>query len=98
MTGKLITANEALDIGLVTRFYSEEKLQTEAMKLAEDMAAMAPISLCYLKEAVNQGLEMTLDQGLRLESDLYFLLHTTSDRTEGIRAFLEKRNPRFEGK
>jgi enoyl-CoA hydratase/carnithine racemase len=43
-------------------------------------------------------MDLTLEQGLRLEADLYFLLHTTRDRTEGIRAFQEKRSPQFEGK
>jgi enoyl-CoA hydratase/carnithine racemase len=61
------------------------------------MANQAPISLRYVKEAVNKGMDMTLEQGLRLEGDLYFLLHTTVDRTEGIKAFLEKRPAKFKG-
>jgi 1,4-dihydroxy-2-naphthoyl-CoA synthase len=47
---------------------------------------------------VNKGLDLTLEQGLRLEGDLYFLLHTTADRTEGINAFLKKRPPKFKNK
>jgi len=62
------------------------------------IAAKGPIALRYLKEAVLKGLDMTLEQGLRLEADLYFLLHTTADRTEGIKAFLEKRPPKYRGK
>ena len=65
--------------------------------MAKTMAAKGPIALRYAKEAVSKGLDLTLEQGLRLESDLYLLLHTTEDRTEGIRAFLEKRSPQFKG-
>jgi len=46
--------------------------------------------LRYIKEAINKGLDLTMEQGLRLEADLYFLLHTTGDRTEGIKAFQQK--------
>jgi enoyl-CoA hydratase/carnithine racemase len=66
--------------------------------MAQVMAAKAPISLRYVKEAVNKGMDLTLDQGIRLEADLYFLIHTTEDRTEGIHAFQQKRKPTFKGK
>ena len=62
------------------------------------MASKAPISLRYAKEAVLKGLDLTLDQGLRLEADLYYLLQTTEDRVEGIKAFQERRIPQFKGK
>jgi enoyl-CoA hydratase/carnithine racemase len=66
-------------------------------KLCSAITAQSAASLKHAKEAVIKGLDMTLEQGLRLEGDLYFLLHTTEDRTEGIRAFLEKRQPHFKG-
>jgi enoyl-CoA hydratase len=97
LTGETIRANEAFKIGLVSKVVPPEKLSGEVGELAENIAAKGPIAVRYIKEAVNKGLDMTLEQGLRLEADLYFLLHTTSDRTEGIRAFLEKRNPQFRG-
>jgi enoyl-CoA hydratase/carnithine racemase len=98
LTAATITAAEALEIGLVSKVVPAEALAGEVAKLAETIAAKGPIALRYLKEAVNKGLDMTLEQGLRLEADLYFLLHTTSDRTEGIKSFLEKRTPKYEGK
>jgi enoyl-CoA hydratase/carnithine racemase len=61
------------------------------------MAGRGPIALRYAKEAILQGLDMTLEQGLRLEADLYFILHTTRDRTEGIKAFQKKRKAKYKG-
>jgi enoyl-CoA hydratase/carnithine racemase len=97
MTGDAIPANEALEIGLVSRVVPRGELDREARKLAETIAAKGPIALRYLKEAIIKGMDMTLEQGLRLEADLYFLLHTTADRSEGITAFRDKREPDFRG-
>jgi enoyl-CoA hydratase/carnithine racemase len=97
LTASIIDAGESLEIGLVSKLVSSERLMAEAGELAESIASKGPIALRYVKEAVNKGMDMTLEQGLRLEADLYFLLHTTDDRTEGIRAFREKRNARFKG-
>ena len=66
--------------------------------MVRGMASSAPLALKYAKEAIDKGLELTLEQGLRLEADLYLLLQTTGDRTEGITAFLQKRQPKFKGK
>jgi enoyl-CoA hydratase/carnithine racemase len=71
---------------------------TVAMDMAKEIASRGPIALRYAKEAIYKGMDMTLEQGLRLEADLYLLIHTTNDRTEGIKAFQEKRTPKFEGK
>jgi enoyl-CoA hydratase len=98
LTADIINAPEALEIGLVSRTVQPEALADELQKLAETIAAKGPIALRYLKEAINKGMDLTLEQGLRLEADLYFLLHTTSDRTEGIRSYLEKRKPEYKGK
>jgi len=97
ITAETIDAEEALKIGLVSRVTAREELAAEAETVAKTMASKGPIALRYAKEAVNKGLDLTLEQGLRLEADLYFLLHTTEDRTEGIRAFLERRPPQFKG-
>jgi enoyl-CoA hydratase/carnithine racemase len=98
LTADIIGAEEAREMGLVSRVLPPGSLMAEVDKLAETVAAKGPIALRYLKEAVNKGLDLTLEQGLRLEADLYFLLHTTADRTEGITAFREKRQPKYKGK
>ena len=98
MTAETVSAEEALAIGLVSQVVPQQNLAAEAEALAQTIASKAPIALRFIKEAVNKGLDLTLEQGLRLEADLYFLLHTTADRTEGITAFLEKRPPKFKGK
>ena len=71
-----ITAQEALEIGLVSKVVPHKELLVEAEALARTIAAKGPIALKFIKEAVNKGLDLTLEQGLRLEADLYFLLHT----------------------
>jgi enoyl-CoA hydratase/carnithine racemase len=98
LTGETITARDALQIGLVNRVLPQKELLPYALEMGRNMAGKASLALKYCKEAVMEGLDMALGQGLHLEGDLYFLLHTTADRTEGITAFKEKRKPRFKGK
>jgi enoyl-CoA hydratase/carnithine racemase len=98
LTARTISAEEALEIGLVSQVVAPENLAAETETLAANIAAKAPVAVRYIKEAVNKGMDLTLEQGLRLEADLYFLLHTTVDRTEGVKAFRAKRPPRFKGK
>ena len=98
LTGEEITAAEALRIGLVSRVVPSKKVLEAALEMGREMAGKATLALKYCKEAVYKGLDMTLAQGLQLEGDLYFLLHTTEDRTEGITAFKDKRKPKFKGK
>jgi enoyl-CoA hydratase/carnithine racemase len=98
LTGEVIDAKEALRIGLVHKVVPNEDLTEVTMKMAQEMASKGPIALRYTKEAVYKGMDMTLEQGLHLEADLYLLIHTSKDRSEGIQAFREKRTPKFEGK
>ncbi len=97
LTAEPFDAQEAFRIGLVSKVVSPEELLQEAEEWAKRIITCGPIALRYAKEAVNKGLDLTLEQGLRLEADLYFLIQTTEDRMEGIRAFLEKRPPQFKG-
>ena len=98
LTGEVIGAQEALRIGLVNKVVPKKDLTEMTMKMAHEMASKGPIALRYTKEAVYKGMDMTLEQGLRLEADLYLLIHTSKDRSEGIQAFREKKKPKFEGK
>ncbi len=97
LLGESIEAREAYRIGLVHKVVSPVDLMQVVMDMAHKMARMSPISLAYTKEAVKKGMDLTLEQGLRLEADLYYLIHTARDRTEGIKAFQEKRRPDFKG-
>ena len=98
LTGEMIDAQEALRIGLVNKIVPSEQLEETALQMAREMASKGPLAMKYAKEAINKGMDMTLEQGLRLEADLYLLLHTTRDRVEGIQTFRKKGVPRFEGK
>ncbi len=97
LLGDAIGAEEAFRMGLVARVVPQGLALEEARRLAGAIAEKAPVAVRYLREAVHQGMDLTLNQGLRLEADLYFLLQTTADRMEGINAFLEKRRPDFRG-
>jgi enoyl-CoA hydratase/carnithine racemase len=97
LTAEPIDAQEAYQIGLVHKIVPPKEVIPEAEKLAMKIASRAPIALRYAKEAIHKGLDLTLEQGLRLEYDIYLILQTTKDRTEGIKAFLEKRSPQFKG-
>lgn len=98
LTGEIIDAQEAHRIGLVHKVVANSELMNVVMNMAREIASKGPISLRYAKEAIHKGMDLTLKQGLRLEADLYFLLHTTKDRTEGIKAFQGKRRPQFKGR
>ena len=97
LTGRIIGASQALALGLVSEVVAGSELQARARRLAETVAAGAPISVRYAKEAIGAGMDMTLAQGLRLEADLNILLQSTADRAEGIESFLQRREPEFRG-
>lgn len=97
LTGRTVTAAEALGIGLVNRVTAADNLAAETRELAAAILAGGPVAADYVKEAVYQGMDLSLAQGLRLEADLSILLHGTADRAEGIASFKERRKPRFGG-
>ena len=93
----LVLTGEARRIGLVQRLADGAEALPAALTVAEAIARAAPASMRLTKEALHQGIDMTLAQGLRMELDLYLLLFSTQDRVEGIQAFRNKRPPRFTG-
>ena len=96
-TGEMVSAEEALRIGLVERVVPHDVIMEEAMKLAKLIADRAPLAVSAAKEAINKGSEMDLDKALNLEKELIFSCFRTDDRVEGMKAFLEKREPEFKG-
>jgi enoyl-CoA hydratase len=98
LTGELIDAQEALRTGLVNIVQPPEDVMEKALELARDMASKAPIALRFAREAIYKGMDLTLDQGLRMEGDLYLLLYGTHDRVHGIESFKKKEKPSFQGK
>ena len=98
LLGDELDAQAAYTAGLVSRVFPAKSLSTETDALAERIVANGPLALRYAKELVHNGLEAPLDQGLRYELDLSVILQTTRDRAEGLRAFFEKRERRFDGR
>jgi len=97
-TARRLSAEEAKDYGIVEYVYESHEVQTKAMQLAQDMAKNAPLSLIQAKIAMNQGVEVDLASGLKIESLAYSALIPTEDRLEGLLAFQEKRAPQYSGK
>ncbi|MHB8605307.1 MAG: enoyl-CoA hydratase-related protein [Thermoplasmatota archaeon] len=97
-TGRKIPAQEAERIGLATRVVSREKLLAETRSLALEICANAPLGVRFSKEAIARGVSLDLDAGLLVEEKLFGLAFATADKSEGLKAFLEKRKPKFEGK
>ena len=98
LTGEPIDATEAYRVGLVNRVVPPEQLISAAEEIARKICLGAPLSLIAIKEAINKGVEVPLEDGLRLESELAMLLSTTEDQKEGSRAFAEKRAPIWKGR
>ena len=98
LAGEMITAQEAHRIGLVNEVTTPAELIPRAEAIAAKIIANAPLAVQYAMEAVNKGMEMTLSEGLYLEAVLFAVSCSTEDKTEGTRAFLEKRNAQFKGK
>jgi enoyl-CoA hydratase len=98
LNDRRVTAQEALQHGLVNRVVSVESYLDEALKLAEEIAARAPIAVRAAKKMINQAFERTLADGLAEEKQEFYNLFATQDQKEGMQAFVEKRKPNWTGK
>jgi enoyl-CoA hydratase len=98
LSGEMISAEEALRIGLVNHVYEPGELLPAAEALAKKIIANAPLAVKFTMEAIERGGEMPLEEALFLEATLFGLVASTEDMREGTRAFLEKRAARFQGK
>ena len=98
LNGRFLSANEAQKYGLVNRVVPVEVYLQEAIKLAAEIAARAPVAVRLGKEAVNMAFETSLQAGVAYERRLFYMLFATEDQKEGMDAFISKRKPEWKGK
>ncbi len=98
LTGRQLTAEEALQFGLVSRVVPVDDLLDEAVRMAEKIASFSRPAVMMAKEAVNRAFETTLTEGLRFERRLFHSLFAFEDQKEGMHAFIEKRRPQFKNR
>ena len=98
LTGDLIDAKEAEEIGLVEQVVPAGDLRETTLELAQKMASMSPLTLRVAKESVRASQRMGIEEGILYERDLFCLCFSTEDKEEGVEAFLEKRKPHWKGR
>lgn len=98
VTGEPLTPEQALELGIVDRVFPEESLQAEVQKYAQKLAAGPTMAQGYIKLSVNTGLETGLAEGLAIERAHQNQLFASEDAAEGLKAFLEKRPPKYQGR
>jgi enoyl-CoA hydratase len=98
LTGKRIGAEEAKMLGLVSRVVPKEAYLDEAKKVAKEICSKPPVAVKLAKMAINKSFEMGLSDGLDFEREVFYLLFASEDKEEGMKAFMEKRKPVFQGK
>jgi len=97
LSGELIDASEAAEIGLVEEVHGDETFDERVYELAGTIAEKSPIALEFTKRAVQASTRMSMDSGIDYEAELFSKLFDTADKREGVAAFLEDRDPEFEG-
>jgi enoyl-CoA hydratase len=98
LTGRMLGAEEAFQRGLAARVVPQELVVDEAIRLGKELSAKAPISVRLAKEAIAKAFEGRVDDGIEFERKLFYLLFATQDSHEGMHAFVDKRQPKYEGR
>ena len=98
LSGRMLSAREALDFGLVARVVAKEAWLEEAKRVAGEIAAKGPIAVRLAKEAIDKAFEAPLAVGVEFERHAFYLARASEDATEGLNAFVEKRPPDFHGR
>jgi enoyl-CoA hydratase/carnithine racemase len=98
ITGRLLTPEQALEIGLVDRVFPKEDLEIKTMEYAQEIASGPSRTIGLIKVAVTEGIEMPLSGGLALEREVQNQLFQNQDAKEGLAAYVEKRKPKFTGR
>lgn len=98
LTGQPVAAREALEMGLASEVVADAEVLSRALALAAEIAALPPLAVMQIKEVVLAGQDVSLDAALALERKAFQLLFASEDQKEGMRAFLDKRKPEYQGR
>ena len=98
MTGEMIKAQRALEIGMVTEVVPADQLMTRVQELAQLIASKGPLAVGATKRALNRGFDLSIEAGLDMEAVLFGSMFNTDDMREGMNAFVESRPPNFVGR
>lgn len=98
LSGEMFNAEQGLRFGAFVEVFEPEKLMEAVLKMAENICARAPIAVKMTKACIDGGVEMGSEKGFDLEARAFYEIFKTQDKTEGIKAFLEKRTPEFVGR
>lgn len=97
LTGELLDAEQAYALGLVSKVVDDDAVMTEALAMAEHIAALPPIAIAQIKEVIIHGADASLPAAMAMERKAVQILFASRDKTEGMQAFMEKRRPTFVG-
>ena len=98
LTGRRLSAREAMSLGFVNKVVPVESYLSEAKKMAQHIASMPPLAVLAIKDSVRCSVDVSLAEGLKYERQLFYSLFSTQDQKEGMKAFVEKRKPAWQGK